>query len=210
MIVVVASHKGGTGKTSIATLIMCYWLGRTESCRKIMALDLDAQLNFSDRVVTVNKMLPDVSQRFFNGKTKLKEIQAVKTYRDLDKRNFCVVDTPPGINATVAPIIIDADLAVIPTSADKHSVQGAMRVAALRKNSPVCFVFSPWKESAQFRSAYTYLLEQYSKSCVKMPVATMLLDNFDFGTPWYVRAQNKKIDDINRAVIQILKRADEK
>jgi MinD superfamily P-loop ATPase len=207
MIVVVASHKGGTGKTSLATLITCHWLGQIGTCGEIMTLDLDAQLNFSDRVATINQMLPDISQRLFQGTVEIKAIQTVTTYQALDKGKFCIVDTPPGINATVAPVITEANLAVIPTGADKHSVQGALRVAELRKGAPICFVFSPWKDSAQFRSALAYLEEHYPASCVKMPVATMLLDNLDFGSPWYVRAQNKKLDEVNDAAMQILERA---
>jgi hypothetical protein len=38
MIVVVASHKGGTGKTSLATLITCHWLGQIGTCGEIMTV----------------------------------------------------------------------------------------------------------------------------------------------------------------------------
>jgi cellulose biosynthesis protein BcsQ len=182
MIVTVASHKGGVGKTTIASLILYSWLNSIDS-RPIIAVDLDPQKNFSDRVAELKQIIST---------TTLAQIQSKDSRR-------IIIDTPPGATSETIRAIQLADILLVPAELDKHSAQGAIAVLSIREGLAFIILnryISSTRASQRQRVMYKYYEEQFPKHVLTLPYSPSVIANMDYGDAWDMGVRRSLIKEI--------------
>jgi cellulose biosynthesis protein BcsQ len=182
MIVTVASHKGGVGKTTIASLILYSWLNSTDS-RPIVAVDIDPQKNFSDRTTGLKQIIST---------TTLAQIQSKDSRR-------IIIDTPPGATSETIRAVQIADILLVPAELDKHSAQGAIAVMSIREGLAFIILnrFIPSTRAPQRqRVMYNYYEQLFPKHVLTLPHSPSVVANMDYGDAWDIGVRRSLVKEI--------------
>ena len=131
-VVVVASQKGGAGKSTIALHLAARANGPA------VLLDMDPQKTLSTWWHHRDAETPAMAEATIGTLTsKLKSLDA-EGYR------VCIIDTPPAVTASIAAVIAAADLVLIPvrpSPADLWAVGATVEIAR-KHDKPFAFVLS--------------------------------------------------------------------
>jgi cellulose biosynthesis protein BcsQ len=169
MIVTIASHKGGVGKTTIASLILHNWIESADS-RPIVTVDIDPQKNFSDRMTGLEQAT----------------LTTLTPIHPRDSRRV-IIDTPPGATPETIQAIQIADILLVPAELDKHSAQGAIAVLSIRQGTAFIilnrFIQSTRAPQRQ-RVMYDYYEQQFPKHILTLPHSPSIVANMDYGDAW--------------------------
>ena len=188
MLIVVANNKGGQGKTLLTTLLTKYLASNPKNEGNILCCDLDrTQQNFKDNVTGMN-------------------LPVITAMADVANDFLCIVDTPPSLDKDVMQAIRDADILVVPIVLGKHSVQGIMRVAEIRKEKDLRLVINEWDDSAVQKQAEKFLSAQGFKTYGKISKYKRLAYNIDAGLDWYAGFHEVQIKKIVGVLDELLKR----
>lgn len=154
-IVTIANKKGGIGKTTTA---FNFAAGLTVRGKKVLAIDLDSQTNFSDTAnpdmdaIGIYEVLcdgEDINDAIQNGKyfdfisasraltAAAKQLPDIgteltlkKALKKLDgsKYDYLVIDTPPNVAELTCNALVATDTVIIPTNVEKYSLDGMIQL----------------------------------------------------------------------------------
>lgn len=131
-VVVVASQKGGAGKSTIAM-----HLAAVADVRTVL-LDMDPQQTVARWWQSREADTPALAQATIGQlSTKLEALSA-------EGYELCIIDTPPAVSASIAAVIASADLVLIPvrpSPADLWAVGATIEIAR-KAEKPFAFVVS--------------------------------------------------------------------
>ena len=131
-VVVVASQKGGAGKSTLAM-----HLAAAADVRTVL-LDMDPQQTLARWWQSREADTPALAQTTIGQlSTKLEALSA-------EGYELCVIDTPPAVSASIAAVIASADLVLIPvrpSPADLWAVGATIEIAR-KAEKPFAFVLS--------------------------------------------------------------------
>jgi len=131
-VIVVASQKGGVGKSTLAL-----HLGVAADVRTVL-LDMDPQQTLTKWWNMREAEVPALAEATIGGLSTKLELLRAEGY------DLCIVDTPPAITASITAVIETADLVLIPvrpSPADLWAV-GATIDIARKTEKPFAFVLS--------------------------------------------------------------------
>lgn len=131
-VIVVASQKGGVGKSTLAL-----HLGVAADARTVL-LDMDPQQTLTKWWRMREAETPALAEATIGGLSSKLELLRAEGY------DLCVVDTPPAITASITAVIEVADLVLIPvrpSPADLWAV-GATIDIARKAEKPFAFILS--------------------------------------------------------------------
>lgn len=131
-VIVVASQKGGVGKSTLAL-----HLGAAAGARTVL-LDMDPQQTLTKWWSMREAEAPALAEATIGGLSSKLELLRAEDYE------FCIVDTPPAVTASITAVIEIADLVLIPvrpSPADLWAV-GATIDIARKAERPFAFVLS--------------------------------------------------------------------
>lgn len=116
-VIVLATSKGGAGKTTLARSLACYWynLGL-----KVCVIDADPQGSFS------KKHNPEGPLKNMTVITQPEEIVYEDIEREKQKHDYVIVDTGGFRNRTMIRALISSDLVVIPFKPSSDDVEEAL------------------------------------------------------------------------------------
>ena len=154
-IITIANKKGGIGKTTTA---FNFAAGLARRGKKVLAIDLDSQTNFSGTastdldVIGIFEVLcegEDINDAIQNGKyfdfisasraltsaakklpTIGTELTLKKALKKLDgsKYDFLIIDTPPNVAELTCNALVATDTVIIPTNVEKYSLDGMIQL----------------------------------------------------------------------------------
>jgi len=131
-VIVVASQKGGVGKSTLAL-----HLGAAADARTVL-LDMDPQQTLTKWWRTREAEIPALAEATIGGLSSKLELLRAEGYE------LCIVDTPPAVTTSITAVIEIADLVLIPvrpSPADLWAV-GATIDIARKAEKPFAFVLS--------------------------------------------------------------------
>jgi len=131
-VVVVASQKGGAGKSTLAM-----HLAAAADVRTVL-LDMDPQQTLARWWQSREADTPALAQTTIGQLSTKLEALGVEGYE------LCVIDTPPAVSASIAAVIASADLVLIPvrpSPADLWAVGATIEIAR-KAEKPFAFVLS--------------------------------------------------------------------
>jgi chromosome partitioning protein len=131
-VIVVASQKGGAGKSTLAL-----HLGVAADVRTVL-LDMDPQQTLAKWWRMREAEIPALAEATIGGISSKIELLRAEGYE------LCIVDTPPAVTASITAVIEIADLVLIPvrpSPADLWAV-GATIDIARKAEKPFAFVLS--------------------------------------------------------------------
>src|SRR5437879_398351 len=159
-IIVVASQKGGSGKTTLAAHLAVTIERR--GCGPAVLLDLDPQATLSGWWNQREAQTPAcaAAQNLIVLPDKLAELAEAGFA-------WAVVDTPPAIGATNRVAIEAADLVVIPTRASPHDLNalGSTLEIVQAASKPFVFVLNSAKPGTAIATHAVALLWDYGPVC---------------------------------------------
>jgi chromosome partitioning protein len=168
---VLASQKGGVGKTTLALHLAV--AAHEAGAGPVVMVDVDPQGSLA---LSWNQRKADYPAM---ARTTIAELE--HTLHDLEAEGFrlVVIDTPPAITATISSVLALADLVVVPTRPspiDLASVGATLDMLEQSGNRPFYFVINAAK-------AHTRLSQQaLSALALHGRVATTIFDRVDFPT----------------------------
>ena len=154
-IVTIANKKGGIGKTTSA---FNFAAGLAGKGKKVLAIDLDSQTNFTDTAdpdmdaIGIYEVLcegEDINDAIQHGKyfdfvasskaltTASKKLPTIgteltlkKALKRLDatKYDYLVIDTPPNVAELTCNALVATDTVIIPTNVEKYSLDGMIQL----------------------------------------------------------------------------------
>ncbi len=131
-VIVIASQKGGAGKSTIAM-----HLAAVADVRTVL-LDMDPQQTVARWWQSRETDTPALAQATIGQLTTKLETLNAEGYK------LCVIDTPPAVSASIAAVIASADLVLIPvrpSPADLWAVGATIEIAR-KAEKPFAFVVS--------------------------------------------------------------------
>ena len=129
-VIVVASQKGGAGKSTIAMHLA------TAADVRTVLLDMDPQQTLTRWWQSREADTPALAQATIGQLTTKLEALGAEGYK------LCVIDTPPAVSASIAAVIASADLVLIPvrpSPADLWAVGATIEIAR-NAGKPFAFV----------------------------------------------------------------------
>jgi len=138
-VIVVASQKGGVGKTTItAHLAVC---AGNPDCRPAVLIDTDPQGSLTEWWEARKERLEQNSGLALVT-VKRDELAAKLTELDEQGTAIAIIDTPPALTAEIEKVIAMADLVIIPARPSPHDLRaiGATVTLARRAKKPFVFI----------------------------------------------------------------------
>jgi chromosome partitioning protein len=172
-ILTVASSKGGSGKTTLATILGVALASRGQS---IAMLDADPNATLSDWLAS-NYEGPSLASEAEKDHVAIIE----RAYGLAEKHAVVVIDTAGFANLTAASAIAQADAVLIPCMADRGSVREAMRTAAqvaslgkaARRSIPYRVVLSQWSARGLAEAAARADLDGSGVACLATAIPAL-------------------------------------
>ena len=154
-VVVVASRKGGSGKTTLAGHLAVQ--AERSGMGPVAMIDADPQASLADwwnkraapTPVFVQTSVPELPQD-------------IERLRDLGIK-LLVVDTPPALSSTIADVIRLCDLVVIPSRPSPHDLRSVGATVELVEHlgRPLVFVLNGAAPRARITNEAITILSQY-------------------------------------------------
>ena len=154
-VVVVASRKGGSGKTTLAGHLAVQ--AERSGMGPVAMIDADPQASLADwwnkraapTPVFVQTSVPELPQD-------------IERLRDLGIK-LLVVDTPPALSSTIADVIRVSDLVVIPSRPSPHDLRSVGATVELVEHlgRPLVFVLNGAAPRARITNEAITILSQY-------------------------------------------------
>ncbi len=119
--IAITNQKGGVGKTTTTLTLGC---ALAEMGRRVALVGLDSQRDlcgFSDSIEAENL-------QFFNADAKTLKATLKRAASTCGADGFALLDCPPALGVEVAAALSQSDAVLIPTQAEKLSVQGLGRL----------------------------------------------------------------------------------
>jgi chromosome partitioning protein len=154
-VIVLASQKGGSGKTTLAGHLAVE--AERQGTGPVALFDTDPQGSLSkwwnSRVKEVPVFVQSTSKRLA---TDLKEIRAVG-YKTV------IIDTPPAVSHAISEVIELADMVILPTRPSPHDLRavGATVDIVEAKRKPLIFVLNAATARARITSEAAVALSQH-------------------------------------------------
>ena len=168
---VLASQKGGSGKTTLAAHIAVAAEVNNESSSVL--IDMDPQGSLSEWWNSRKKSSPALAS------TSL--IDLPEKLLSLKKAGFslAIIDTPPAITTAIRDVIKLADLVLIPTRPSPHDLRAVGSTVALVKESKKQFLFvvSQAKQNARLTAQSVAVLSEHGSV-----VPVIVHDRVDFAS----------------------------
>lgn len=189
---VVASQKGGVGKTTLALHLAV--AAHDAGAGPVVMVDVDPQGSLADAWNLRKAEYPAMAR------TSISELDA--TLRDLEADGFklVVIDTPPAITGTISSVLALADLVVVPTRpspVDLASVGATLDLIEGAGNRPFFFVINSAKPKARLSIQALGALAKHGR------VATTIYDRVDFPTAMIDGRTASEIDPKGKAAQEI-------
>jgi chromosome partitioning protein len=189
---VLASQKGGVGKTTLALHLAV--AAHAAGAGPVVMVDVDPQgslaLAWNQRSAEHPAM----------ARTSISELPT--TLRDLESDGFklVVIDTPPAITTTISSVLMLADLVVVPTRpspVDLASVGATLDLIESAGNRQFFFVINAAKPKGRLTQQALAALAQHGR------VATTIFDRVDFPTAMIDGRTAGEIDPKGKAAAEI-------
>jgi len=168
---VLASQKGGVGKTTLALHLAV--AAQQAGAGPVVLIDTDPQGSLAATWNLRSAEVPAMAQ------TTIPELAS--TLKDLEAEGFrlVVIDTPPAITVTISTVLALADLVVVPTRPspmDLASVGATLDLIEQTGSCPFFFVINAAKPKARLAAQALSALAQHGR------VACTIHDRVDFPT----------------------------
>ena len=189
---VVASQKGGVGKTTLALHLAV--AAHEAGAGPVVMVDVDPQGSLAAAWNLREAEHPAMAR------TTISELGA--TLKDLEADGFklVVIDTPPAITDTISSVLELADLVVVPTRAspvDLASVGATLDLIENAGNRPFFFVINGAKPKARLTQQALGALAKHGR------VASTVFDRVDFPTAMIDGRTAAEIDPKGKAAAEI-------
>jgi chromosome partitioning protein len=189
---VLASQKGGVGKTTLALHLAV--AAHEAGAGPVVIVDVDPQGSLAAAWNQRKAEHPAMAR------TTVSELEA--TLHDLEADGFklVVIDTPPAITGTISSVLALADLVVVPTRpspVDLNSVGATLDLIEGAGNRPFFFVINAAKPKVRLTQQALAALAQHGR------VATTVFDRVDFPTAMIDGRTASEIDPKGKAAAEI-------
>ena len=154
-VIVVASRKGGSGKTTLAghLAVQAERSGRGP----VAIIDIDPQGSLADWWNERELATPLFVQT--NVRSLANNIEEIRRHNV----NLVVIDTPPAITTTIGDVIRHSDLVIIPTRPSPHDLRsvGSTVTLATEMGKPLVFVVNGATPRARITNEAVAILSQH-------------------------------------------------
>lgn len=153
--IVVASQKGGSGKTTLAGHLS------VEACKSgsgdVALIDTDPQGSLTHWWNARESKQPHFV------KAGLLELKEALQHLDRIGIRFAIIDTPPAITDSISQVVAHADLVIVPTRPSPHDLRavGATVDIAERHRKPLIFVINAATARARITGESAVALSQH-------------------------------------------------
>ncbi|MEI8395051.1 MAG: ParA family protein [Rhodospirillaceae bacterium] len=189
---VVASQKGGVGKTTLALHLAV--AAHEAGAGPVVMVDVDPQGSLASAWNQRKAEHPAMAR------TTISELPLTLTDLEADGFKLVVIDTPPAITGTISSVLALADLVVVPTRpspVDLASVGATLDLIEGAGNRPFFFVINAAKPKAKLVQQTLQALAQHGR------VATTIFDRVDFPTAMIDGRTAGEIDPKGKAAEEI-------
>lgn len=169
------NHKGGVGKTTLAVILAQMALLQK---RKVLAVDLDPQRNFTDA-------MSFISERFANLRMK----SSLDRTEAQGNEDWIIIDCPPALNAATRTAIDLADIALVPVRPDLFSLSNLGVVYSFaaecgKSSEQLPLVKIGYDTTKLSKMTEEVLSEQKYPVAGRLPVNRMIPYNITTGRIW--------------------------
>ena len=201
-VLIVASQKGGAGKTTLAAHLAVAAEEILPS--KVVILDGDPQGSLSAWWNSRKHEYPALaSSNLADLPFKLEQLKEAGF-------ELAIIDTPPAITDAITDIIKLADLVLIPTRPSPHDLRavGSTVNIALNEQKPFVFVVTQAKANAKLTTQAMAALSEHGVVC-----STIVHDRVDYASSMIngdtvneVNAKSRSAEEMNQLLDFVLKR----
>ena len=138
-VIVVASQKGGNGKTTVAAHLAVH--ASIVGQGPVVLIDTDPQGSLSEWWAARKDEYHPNDDALALATTKLNDLPARLAELRKNRTAFVVIDTPPAITTSIAEAISIADLVVIPTRPSPHDLRAIGATMRLTRMTGKPFLF---------------------------------------------------------------------
>lgn len=201
-VLIVASQKGGAGKTTLAAHLAV--AAEEVLPKKVVILDGDPQGSLSAWWNSREHEFPALAS------SSLSELP--EKIEQLKEAGFelVIIDTPPAITNAITEIIKLADLVLIPTRPSPHDLRavGSTVNIALSENKPFVFVLTQAKANARLTTQAMAALSEHG-----VVSSTIVHDRVDYASSMIngetvieANAKSRSAEEINQLLYFVLER----
>jgi len=154
-VIVVASQKGGVGKTTLSSHLAVE--AERAGTTPVMLIDGDPQGNLSEWWEVREAETPTMVKCVFE-----KLAAALDEAKELGFK-LAIIDTPPQATALISSIVGVADLVLIPTRASPHDLRAIGRTIDIAEHAkrPMVFIVNAATRNARISADTAVLLSQH-------------------------------------------------
>ena len=189
---VLASQKGGVGKTTLALHLAV--AAHEAGAGPVVMVDVDPQGSLAAAWNLRKAEQPAMAS------TTIAELGATLADLEADGFKLVVIDTPPAITATISSVLDLADMVVVPTRPspiDLASIGATLDLLEHAGNKPFFFVINSAKPKARLVQQTMSALAQHGR------VAATIFDRVDFPTAMIDGRTAGEIDPKGKAASEI-------
>lgn len=190
-IIVLASQKGGAGKTTL-----CGHLGveAASTGARVALIDTDPQGSLAD---WWNERSAEQPAFISSSITTLeKDLESVKEAGF----DFVFIDTPPAVTSTIRTVVELADLVVIPTRPSPHDLRAVGKTVDIVNefNKRMVFVINGAANRARISTDAAIALSQHGAVC-----PTVIYQRTDFASSMIDGRTAQEVDATSRSAIEV-------
>ena len=196
--VVIASRKGGVGKTT-TTEVLGVELARRGN--RVMLIDTDPQGSLTEWWQEREIEEPHMSN------VPYESLGAALSVLEGEGYNYVLIDTPPESNDVITATVKFADLVIIPVKAGPHDLRAVRQTLTLVKdeNKPFVFLLNEVTLNTNITKDVMVALSQHGKLCAPMPRRTIMVEaGIDGRVPQELRPSCSAARDIRKLCDYIL------
>lgn len=196
--VVIASRKGGVGKTT-TTEVLGVELARRGN--RVMLIDTDPQGSLTEWWQEREIEEPQMSN------VPYESLGAALSVLEGEGYNYVLIDTPPESNDVITATVKFADLVIIPVKAGPHDLRAVRQTLTLVKdeNKPFVFLLNEVTLNTNITKDVMVALSQHGKLCPPMPRRTIMVEaGIDGRVPQELRPSCSAARDIRKLCDYIL------
>lgn len=189
--IVLASQKGGAGKTTL-----CGHLGveAAASGKKIALIDTDPQGSLADWWNEREAEHPAfISSSIHSLENDLEEIRKAGF-------DFVLIDTPPAVTTTIRTVVALADLVIIPTRPSPHDLRAVGKTVDIVNecNKRMVFVINGAANRAKISTDAAIALSQHGAVC-----PTVIYQRTDFASSMIDGRTAQEVDAVSKSANEV-------